>query len=66
MDAVALRHLAVPVGLLPGDFDPFAVRPTVAVVAEERGSVIVDAGQRRAHAPEVPAATRDPGCPTPH
>jgi glyoxylase-like metal-dependent hydrolase (beta-lactamase superfamily II) len=63
MDAAALRHLAGPVWLLPGDPDPYAVRPTVAVVADERGSVIVDAGQSPGHAREVQAAMRAAGLP---
>jgi hypothetical protein len=46
-DTVTPRQLAGRFRLCPGDPGPYAVRPTVAVVADERGSVIVDAGQSR-------------------
>ncbi|MEU1838077.1 MBL fold metallo-hydrolase [Micromonospora chersina] len=62
---MALRHLAGRVWLFPGDPDPFAVRPTVAVVADDRGSVLVDAGQSPAHAEEVRAALAAAGLPEP-
>ncbi|MFI2711021.1 MBL fold metallo-hydrolase [Micromonospora sp. NPDC018662] len=50
-----LRHLADRVWLFPGDPDPGAIRPAVAVVADERGSVLVDAGHSPAHAREIRA-----------
>ncbi|MEW2330866.1 MBL fold metallo-hydrolase [Micromonospora chersina] len=62
---MALRHLAGRVWLFPGDPDPSAVRPTVAVVADDCGSVIVDAGQSPAHAQEVRAALAAAGLPEP-
>ncbi|WP_255509832.1 MBL fold metallo-hydrolase [Micromonospora sp. AP08] len=62
---MTLRHLAGRVWLFPGDPDPFAVRPTVAVVADDRGSVIIDAGQSPAHAREVQAALAVAGLPEP-
>ncbi|WP_446215503.1 MBL fold metallo-hydrolase [Micromonospora sp. IBHARD004] len=55
---MTLRHLACRVWLHPGDPDPDNVRPGVAVVAGDGGSVIVDAGQSPAHAREIQAALR--------
>ncbi|SBT42368.1 MBL fold metallo-hydrolase [Micromonospora auratinigra] len=51
--------------LFPGDPDPLAIRPTVAVIADERGSVIVDAGQSPAHAREIRAGLAAAGLPAP-
>ncbi|MET0415163.1 MAG: hypothetical protein ABW022_03970 [Actinoplanes sp.] len=51
-----MRHLAGRVWLCPGDPDADAVQAGVAVVADERGSVMIDAGQSPAHAAEIRAA----------
>ncbi|MET7708636.1 MBL fold metallo-hydrolase [Micromonospora sp. NPDC005413] len=59
------RHLAGQVWLCPGDPDPDAVQAGVAVVADERGSVMIDAGQSPAHAAEIRAALADAGLPEP-
>ncbi|MFI7608147.1 MBL fold metallo-hydrolase [Micromonospora sp. NPDC049366] len=50
------HHLAGRVWLCPGDPDPEAVQAGVAVVADDRGSVMIDAGQSPAHAREIRAA----------
>ena len=39
-----LEHLTGRVWLYPHDPDPDAVRPSVAVIADDRGSVLIDAG----------------------
>jgi len=65
IDTLAPRQLAGRVWLFPGDPDPYAVRPTVAVAADDRGSVLVDAGQSPAHAREIRAGLRAAGLPEP-
>jgi len=51
------------VWLYPGDPDPAKVRGGVAVVADDRGSVLVDAGQSPAHAREIRSAIEAAGLP---
>lgn len=53
---VELVHLAGRVWLFPADSDPDNVRGCVAVVAGDRGSVVVDAGNSPAMAREIQAA----------
>ncbi|MCZ7422305.1 MBL fold metallo-hydrolase [Verrucosispora sp. WMMA2121] len=62
---VAFEHLAGRVWLCPGDPDPDLVQAGVAVIADERGSVLVDAGQSPSHAREIQAALRAAGLPAP-
>ncbi len=62
---IEFHHLAGRVWLTPFDPDPAWVRPSVALVADERGSVLVDAGQSPAHAAEIQAALRAAGLPEP-
>ncbi|MER7419749.1 MBL fold metallo-hydrolase [Micromonospora peucetia] len=62
---MAFRHLAGRVWICPGDPDPASVQAGVALVADERGSVLVDAGQSPAHAREIQAALRTAGLPPP-
>ncbi|MFI7521332.1 MBL fold metallo-hydrolase [Micromonospora globbae] len=59
------HRLAGRVWLYPGDPDPLAVQAGVALVADERGSVLVDAGQSPAHAREIRAALHAAGLPEP-
>ncbi|MFI6269640.1 MBL fold metallo-hydrolase [Micromonospora zamorensis] len=59
------HHLAGRVWLCPGDPDPEAVQAGVAVVADERGSVMIDAGQSPAHARDIQAALSAAGLPRP-
>jgi glyoxylase-like metal-dependent hydrolase (beta-lactamase superfamily II) len=47
----------------PHDPDPDAIRPGVGIVADDRGSVIVDAGNGPAHAAEVQRAIAAAGLP---
>ncbi|MFI6781316.1 MBL fold metallo-hydrolase [Micromonospora sp. NPDC050276] len=65
MVAPQFHHLAGRVWLCPGDPDPEAVQAGVAVVADERGSVIIDAGQSPAHAGDIQAALAAAGLPEP-
>ncbi|WP_052590297.1 MBL fold metallo-hydrolase [Luteipulveratus mongoliensis] len=65
MPTVELQHLAGRVWLYPHDPDPDAVRGSVAVIADERGSVVVDAGHSPALAREVQRALRAAGLPSP-
>lgn len=58
-----LVPLAGRVWLFPGDPDPENLRGSVAVVADDHGSLVVDAGQSPAHAREIQAAIRDAGLP---
>lgn len=58
-----LTNVAGRVWLLPYDPDPDNVRPSVAVIAGDRGSVVVDAGHSPAHAREVQDAMRHTGLP---
>ncbi|WP_406045492.1 MBL fold metallo-hydrolase [Micromonospora sp. NBC_00898] len=60
---MTLRHVAGRVWLFPGDPDPGNIRPGVAVVADDGGSVIVDAGQSPAHAREIQGALAAAGLP---
>ena len=60
---MTLRHVAGRVWLFPGDPDPGNIRPGVAVVADDGGSVIVDAGQSPTHAREIQAALAAAGLP---
>ncbi|MEG3632521.1 MBL fold metallo-hydrolase [Micromonospora palythoicola] len=62
---VAFEHLVGRVWLCPGDPDPDLVQAGVAVIADERGSVLVDAGQSPSHAREIQAALRAAGLPAP-
>jgi glyoxylase-like metal-dependent hydrolase (beta-lactamase superfamily II) len=63
IDALSLRRLAGRVWLAPGDPDPENIRGSVAVVADDRGSVVVDAGHSPAHAREIQSAIRAAGLP---
>ncbi|MEO3774746.1 MBL fold metallo-hydrolase [Micromonospora sp. B9E7] len=65
MAAPQFHHLAGRVWLCPGDPDPEAVQASVAVVADERGSVMIDAGQSLTHAREIQAALAAAGLPQP-
>ncbi|GIJ20401.1 hypothetical protein Vlu01_10250 [Micromonospora lutea] len=49
----------------PGEADPELVRAGVALIADERGSVLVDAGQSPSHAREIQAALLAAGLPAP-
>ncbi|TCM41673.1 MBL fold metallo-hydrolase [Kribbella sp. VKM Ac-2568] len=62
---VELVHLSGRVWLYPHDPDPEAVRPSVAVIADDRGSVLVDAGNSPAHATEIQQAIAAAGLPAP-
>ncbi|MEV1332180.1 MBL fold metallo-hydrolase [Micromonospora costi] len=59
------HHLAGRVWLCPGDPDPAAVQASVALVVDDRGSVLIDAGQSPAHAREIRAALHEAGLPEP-
>lgn len=61
----SLTHLAGRVWFHPHDPDPERVRPGVTVIADPRGSVIVDAGQSPGHALRVQDAIRAAGLPSP-
>ncbi|QGN48464.1 MBL fold metallo-hydrolase [Micromonospora sp. WMMC415] len=63
--AIEFHHVAGRVWATPFDPDPAWVRPSVALVADERGSVLVDAGQSPAHAAEIQVALRAAGLPEP-
>ena len=60
-----LQQLAGRVWLYPHDPDPDAIRGSVAVVADDRGSVLVDAGNGPAAAREVQDAIAAAGLPSP-
>lgn len=60
-----LELLAGRVWLYPHDPDPDAIRGSVAVIADERGSVVVDAGNSPDAAREVQAAIAAAGLPGP-
>lgn len=60
-----LQHLAGRVWIHPHDPDPDAIRPSVAVIADERGSVLVDAGNSPEHARAVGMAIEAAGLPAP-
>ncbi|MFE6551094.1 winged helix-turn-helix transcriptional regulator [Streptomyces sp. NPDC057746] len=58
-----LSRLSGRVWIHPGDPDPEAVKPCVAVVADDAGSTVVDAGRSPAHARSVQAAMAEAGLP---
>ncbi|MEU9661600.1 MBL fold metallo-hydrolase [Streptomyces chartreusis] len=58
-----LSQLSGRVWIFAGDPDPEAVMPCVAVVADDAGSTVVDAGQSPAHARLVQAAMAQAGLP---
>src|SRR5918998_6112630 len=60
-----LRHLAGRVWLYPHDPDPARVQGCVAVIADDDGSVLVDAGNSPAAARRVQAAVATAGLPAP-
>ncbi|TCC46377.1 MBL fold metallo-hydrolase [Kribbella capetownensis] len=60
-----LEHLNGRVWLYPHDPDPDAIRPSVAVIADDRGSVLIDAGNSPEHAGEIQAAIAAAGLPAP-
>ncbi|MFD3404140.1 MBL fold metallo-hydrolase [Kribbella sp. NPDC058693] len=60
-----LQHLAGRVWLYPHDPDPDAIRPSVAVIADDRGSVLVDAGNSPEHAQAIRTAIAAAGLPAP-
>lgn len=60
-----MELLAGRVWLFPHDPDPDAIRGSVAVIADERGSVVVDAGNSPDAAREVQAAIAAQGLPDP-
>ncbi|TCC09824.1 MBL fold metallo-hydrolase [Kribbella soli] len=60
-----LQHLAGRVWIYPHDPDPDAIRPSVAVIADDRGSVLVDAGNSPEHARAVRTAIAAAGLPAP-
>ncbi|MGW5362943.1 MBL fold metallo-hydrolase [Actinopolymorpha pittospori] len=59
----SLSQLSGRVWIYPGDPDPEAVMPCVAVVADDVGSTVVDAGQSPAHARLVQSAMAEAGLP---
>ncbi|MEV0798635.1 MBL fold metallo-hydrolase [Kribbella sp. NPDC050281] len=60
-----LEHLNGRVWLYPHDPDQDAIRPSVAVIADDRGSVLIDAGNSPKHAREIQAAIAAAGLPAP-
>ncbi|PZG08905.1 MBL fold metallo-hydrolase [Micromonospora craterilacus] len=62
---VEFHHLAGRVWLCPGDDDPELVQAGVALIADERGSILVDAGQSPSHAREIQAALHAIDLPAP-
>lgn len=61
----ALEHVAGRVWVYPHDPDPEAIGASVGVVADARGSVLIDAGNGPEHAREVRRAVVDAGLPEP-
>lgn len=61
----SLRRLAGRVWLYPHDPDPDKVQPCVAVIADDAGSIVVDAGHSPALARSIQAAIATAGLPTP-
>ncbi|RIV41257.1 MBL fold metallo-hydrolase [Micromonospora radicis] len=59
------ERVAGRVWVCAGDPDPDLVQAGVALVADERGSVLIDAGQSPSHAREIQAALRQAGLPAP-
>jgi glyoxylase-like metal-dependent hydrolase (beta-lactamase superfamily II) len=62
---MSLRLLAGRVWLYPHDPDPDKVQPCVAVISDDSGSVLVDAGNSPAHARDVRDAIEAAGLPAP-
>ncbi|MGW6200386.1 MBL fold metallo-hydrolase [Kribbella sp. NPDC055110] len=60
-----LQRLSGRVWIYPHDPDPDAIRPSVAVIADDRGSVVVDAGNSPEHAKAVGTAIAAAGLPAP-
>jgi glyoxylase-like metal-dependent hydrolase (beta-lactamase superfamily II) len=60
-----LEHLAGRVWIYPHDPDPDAIRPSVAVIADNDGSILVDAGNSPDHARAIQAAMEIAGLPAP-
>ncbi|HET6293883.1 MAG TPA: MBL fold metallo-hydrolase [Kribbella sp.] len=60
-----LQHVNGRVWIYPHDPDPDAVRASVSVIADDRGSVVIDAGNSPAHAREIQRAIADQGLPVP-
>jgi glyoxylase-like metal-dependent hydrolase (beta-lactamase superfamily II) len=60
-----LQRVAGRVWVYPHDPDPDAIGAAVGVVADERGSVLIDAGNSPAHAREVRRAIEEAGLPAP-
>ncbi|MGZ0152055.1 MBL fold metallo-hydrolase [Kribbella sp. WER1] len=60
-----LQHLTGRVWLAPLDPDPDAIRPSVAVIADDRGSVLVDAGNGPEHARTIRTAIAAAGLSAP-
>ncbi|MFC7550638.1 MBL fold metallo-hydrolase [Plantactinospora sp. GCM10030261] len=60
-----LTHLAGRVWLYPHDEDPANVQGSVAIIADDAGSVLVDSGNGPAAARRVMAAIADAGLPDP-
>ncbi|MEQ4303709.1 MBL fold metallo-hydrolase [Plantactinospora sp. B6F1] len=63
IDGITIRQLTGRVWISPGDPDPANVQAGVAVVADERGSVVIDAGHSPAHGRAIQAAMRTAGLP---
>ncbi|HEU4945529.1 MAG TPA: MBL fold metallo-hydrolase [Kribbella sp.] len=63
--AEQLQHLSGRVWLYPHDPDPDAIRGSVAIVADDRGSVLIDAGNSPAAAREVQQSIEAAGLPRP-
>ncbi|MEU5791627.1 MBL fold metallo-hydrolase [Micromonospora purpureochromogenes] len=61
----AFHHLAGRVWRYPGDPDPGTIQPSVALITDERGGVLVDAGHSPGHAREIRAALAAAGLPEP-
>lgn len=60
-----LQHVAGRVWLYPHDPDPDAIRPGIGVIADDRGTVIVDAGNGPEHAREIQDAIAKQELPAP-
>jgi len=60
-----LEHLTGRVWIYPHDPDPDAIRPSVAVIADDRGSVVIDAGNSPEHARSISTAIAAAGLPAP-
>ncbi|MEV6281317.1 MBL fold metallo-hydrolase [Kribbella sp. NPDC051770] len=60
-----LEHVAGRVWIYPHDPDPEAIGAAVGVIADERGSVLIDAGNSPAHGRVVRRAVEAAGLPAP-